>query len=109
MINIIGAGLAGCEAALQVAKQKINVNLYEMRPKIETGAHKTDKLAEFVCSNSLGNKQITNASGLLKAELEFLGSFLIKTANKFQVNAGDALAIDRELFSNNCCKRTFDF
>ena len=104
MINIIGAGLAGCEAALQVAKQKINVNLYEMRPKIETGAHKTDKLAEFVCSNSLGNKQITNASGLLKAELEFLGSFLIKTANKFQVNAGDALAIDRELFSNEITK-----
>lgn len=104
MINIIGAGLAGCEAALQVAKQKINVNLYEMRPKIDTGAHKTDKLAEFVCSNSLGNKQITNASGLLKAELEFLGSFLIKTANKFQVNAGDALAIDRELFSNEITK-----
>ena len=104
MINIIGAGLAGCEAALQIAKQKINVNLYEMRPKIETGAHKTDKLAEFVCSNSLGNKQITNASGLLKAELEFLGSFLIKTANKFQVNAGDALAIDRELFSNEITK-----
>lgn len=104
MINIIGAGLAGCEAALQVAKQKINVNLYEMRPNVETGAHKTDKLAEFVCSNSLGNKQITNASGLLKAELEFLGSFLIKTANKFQVNAGDALAIDRELFSSEITK-----
>ena len=104
MINIIGAGLAGCEAALQIAKQKINVNLYEMRPNVETGAHKTDKLAEFVCSNSLGNKQITNASGLLKAELEFLGSFLIKTAKNFQVNAGDALAIDRELFSNEITK-----
>ncbi len=104
MINIIGAGLAGCEAAFQIAKQKINVNLYEMRPYIKTGAHKTDKLAEFVCSNSLGNKQITNASGLLKAELEFLESFLLKTAKQFQVNAGDALAIDRELFSNEITK-----
>ncbi len=104
MINIIGAGLAGCEAALQIAKKKINVNLYEMRPNVETGAHKTNKLAEFVCSNSLGSKQITNASGLLKAELEFLDSFLIKTAKQFQVNAGDALAIDRELFSNEITK-----
>lgn len=98
-INVIGAGLAGSEAALQVAKRGIKVKLYEMRPKKTTGAHKTEKFAEFVCSNSLGSFDVTNASGLLKKEMEILGGELIKIAYKNQVPAGAALAIDREGFS----------
>lgn len=98
-INVIGAGLAGSEAALQIAKRGIKVKLYEMRPQKTTGAHKTEKFAEFVCSNSLGSFDITNASGLLKKEMEILGGELIKIAYKMQVPAGAALAIDREGFS----------
>ncbi|MDD3237201.1 MAG: methylenetetrahydrofolate--tRNA-(uracil(54)-C(5))-methyltransferase (FADH(2)-oxidizing) TrmFO [Candidatus Gastranaerophilales bacterium] len=98
-VKVIGGGLAGSEAALQLAKQGIEVDLYEMRPLFETGAHKTKKFAEFVCSNSLGAFDETNASGLLKAELKTLGSFLIRTAFEYQVPAGGALAIDREAFS----------
>ena len=98
-IIVIGAGLAGCEAALQLAKREIHVDLYEMRPLKETGAHKTDKFAEFVCSNSLGSYDITNASGLLKHEMEELDGELIKLVFESQVPAGGALAIDRELFS----------
>ena len=96
---VIGGGLAGTEAALQLAKQGIKVDLYEMRPKKTTGAHKTEKLAEFVCSNSLGSYDVTNASGLLKKEMSLLGSYLIKAAFESAVPAGAALAIDRELFS----------
>ena len=96
---VIGAGLAGSEAALQLAERGIEVDLYEMRPKITTGAHKTDKFAEFVCSNSLGSYDITNASGLLKHEMEILGSELIKLVFEAKVPAGAALAIDREIFS----------
>lgn len=98
-VNVVGAGLAGSEAALQLAKRKIYVNLYEMRPKKTTGAHKTGKFAEFVCSNSLGASDCSNASGLLKKEMEILGGELIKIARKCSVPAGNALAIDRELFS----------
>ena len=98
-VTIIGAGLAGSEAALQVAKRNIKVNLYEMRPKKSTGAHKTDKFAEFVCSNSLGAADCTNASGLLKKEMLQLGGELIKIAYEHSVPAGGALAIDRETFS----------
>ena len=98
---VIGAGLAGSEAALQLAKQGIDVDLYEMRPLKTTGAHKTDYPAEFVCSNSLGSLDPTNASGLLKKELQMLGSFLIKEALNVSVPAGNALAIDREAFSLN--------
>lgn len=98
-VKIIGGGLAGSEAALQLAKEKIFVDLYEMRSKKSTGAHKTDKFAEFVCSNSLGSYDITNASGLLKHEMEELDSFLMKTVHETEVPAGGALAIDRELFS----------
>ena len=98
-VSIIGAGLAGSEAALQLAKRGIKVNLYEMRPEKMTGAHTTEKLAEFVCSNSLGSYDITNASGLLKREMELLGGELIKIAYEMQVPAGNALAIDREGFS----------
>ncbi len=98
-VNVIGAGLAGSEAALQLAKQGFKVNLFEMRPNIETGAHTTQDCAEFVCSNSLGSYDITNASGLLKHEMEILGGELIKIALKNQVPAGGALAIDRHAFS----------
>ncbi len=98
-INVTGAGLAGSEAALQLAKQGIYVDLYEMRPDKQTGAHKTGDFAEFVCSNSLGSYDITNASGLLKHEMEFLGSELMPLIMESQVPAGTALAIDRVLFS----------
>lgn len=98
-VAVIGAGLAGSEAALQLAKQGINVDLYEMRPQKTTGAHKTDKYAEFVCSNSLGSSDITNASGLLKKEMQILGGELINIAFDNAVPAGNALAIDREGFS----------
>ena len=103
-VKVIGGGLAGSEAALQLAKEGIEVDLYEMRPKKETGAHKTDKLAEFVCSNSLGSLDITNASGLLKKEMQLLGGFLIEEAIKAQVPSGGALGIDRVLFSDNVTK-----
>lgn len=103
-VTVIGAGLAGCEAALQLAKRGIEVDLYEMRPKKTTGAHSTEKPAEFVCSNSLGSLEPTNASGLLKHEMEKLGSFLIKVAKEASVPAGNALAIDREMFSDTVSK-----
>ena len=98
-VTVIGAGLAGSEAALQLAKRNINVKLYEMRPKKSTGAHVTDKFAEFVCSNSLGAADCTNASGLLKKEMQILGGELINIAFEHSVPAGGALAIDREKFS----------
>ena len=81
-VNVIGAGLAGSEAALQLAKRGIKVKLYEMRPNKTTGAHTTSACAEFVCSNSLGSSDITNASGLLKREMEILGGELIKIAKE---------------------------
>lgn len=98
-VIIIGAGLAGSEAALQLAKRNIKVKLYEMRPQKTTGAHVTKNCAEFVCSNSLGSADITNASGLLKAEMQELGGELIKIAYECRVPAGNALAIDRVGFS----------
>ena len=104
-INVIGAGLAGSEAALQLAKRGFKVKLYEMRPKKNTGAHKTEKFAEFVCSNSLGASDCSNASGLLKKEMELLGGELINIARECSVPAGNALAIDRELFSENVTQR----
>ncbi len=98
-VSVIGAGLAGSEAALQLAKRGIKVNLFEMRPKKTTGAHVSEDFAEFVCSNSLGAADCTNASGLLKKEMQMLGGELINIAYDCQVPAGDALAIDRTLFS----------
>ena len=98
-VNVIGAGLAGSECALQLAKRGIKVNLYEMRPQIQTGAHTTGECAEFVCSNSMGSYDITNGSGLLKREMEILGGELIEIAKECAVPAGNALAIDRERFS----------
>ena len=104
-VIVIGAGLAGSEAALQLAKREIEVDLYEMRPQKQTGAHKTDKFAEFVCSNSLGSYDTTNASGLLKHEMEELGSELMPIIFDSQVPAGGALAIDRELFSEKVTEK----
>lgn len=104
-VTIIGAGLAGTEAALQLSKRNIQVNLYEMRPQKGTGAHKTSNCAEFVCSNSLGSYDKTNASGLLKHEMEILGGELIKIAYQCRVPAGGALAIDRELFSKTVTEK----
>lgn len=98
-VKIIGGGLAGSEAALQLAKENIYVDLYEMRDIKTTGAHKTNKFAEFVCSNSLGSYDITNASGLLKHEMEELDGVLMNIVHESKVPAGGALAIDRELFS----------
>lgn len=104
-VNVIGAGLAGSEASLQLAKRGIKVHLYEMRPEKTTGAHKTEKFAEFVCSNSLGSHDISNASGLLKKEMQMLGGELINIAYECQVPAGGALAIDRELFSQKVTEK----
>lgn len=104
-VKVIGAGLAGCEAALQLAKRGIEVDLYEMRPSKMTGAHTTEKLAEFVCSNSMGSYDLSNASGLLKKEMDLLGSELIKIAFEVKVPAGNALAIDRELFSQKVTEK----
>ncbi|MBO5737855.1 methylenetetrahydrofolate--tRNA-(uracil(54)-C(5))-methyltransferase (FADH(2)-oxidizing) TrmFO [bacterium] len=103
-VKIIGAGLAGSEAALQLSKRGIKVKLYEMRPNKTTGAHVGADCAEFVCSNSLGSLDITNASGLLKKEMELLGGELIKVALKNSVPAGSALAIAREDFSKAITK-----
>lgn len=98
-VCIIGAGLAGTEAAFQLAKRGIEVDLYEMRPKKTTGAHQSDKPAELVCSNSFGSLDITGASGLLKEEMSLLGGVLIEVAKRCSVPAGNALAIDRKVFS----------
>lgn len=98
-IKIIGGGLAGTEAAYQIAKRGIKVKLYEMKPKKFSPAHSNENLAEIVCSNSLKSNSITNACGLLKEELRRLDSLLIKCADKTKVPAGQALAVDREKFS----------
>lgn len=100
MVNVIGGGLAGTEAAYQLVKRGIRVKLFEMRPKNNTPAHTTENLAELVCSNSLGSKELTSAQGLLKEELKMMGSLLIPLAEKAQVPAGGALAVDREEFSH---------
>lgn len=99
-INVIGAGLAGSEAAYQIAKRGIPIKLYEMRGVKQTPQHKTDKFAELVCSNSLRGAAITNAVGLLKEEMRRLDSVIIKAAEVTQVPAGGALAVDREGFSD---------
>src|SRR5262245_37191766 len=98
-ITVIGGGLAGSEAAYQIARQGEQVRLYEMRPERQTPAHRTDRLAEIVCSNSLKSDQPYNASWLLKEELRRLGSILIQIADSVRVPAGSALAVDRERFA----------
>lgn len=98
-ITIIGGGLAGCEAAYQIAKKGIKVKLYEMKPIKFTPAHSNKNLAEVVCSNSFKSNLHTNACGLLKEELRYLDSLLIRIADETQVPAGQALAVDREVFA----------
>lgn len=98
-ISVIGAGLAGCEAAYQLAKRGYKVRLYEMRPKKMTEVHTTEKFGELVCSNSLGSNLLSNASGLMKEELRHFDSLLVKIADESKVPAGQALAVDREGFS----------
>jgi methylenetetrahydrofolate--tRNA-(uracil-5-)-methyltransferase len=98
-VRIVGGGLAGCEAAWQLADRGVNVRLIEMRPAQTTEAHRTDKLAEIVCSNSLKSARHDTAAGILKAELEVMGSRLLETARAASVPAGHALAVDREVFA----------
>lgn len=98
-INIIGGGLAGCEAAYQVAKRGVKVKLYEMKPIKFSPAHSNENLAEIVCSNSFKSASLTNACGLLKEELRKLDSLLIRCADSTKVPAGQALAVDRDEFS----------
>jgi len=104
-INVIGGGLAGCEAAYQIAKQGIKVKLYEMKPIKYSPAHSNKNLAEVVCSNSFKSNLLTNACGLLKEELRILDSLLIKCADETSVPAGQALAVDREKFSELVTKK----
>ncbi|ERJ13464.1 FADH(2)-oxidizing methylenetetrahydrofolate--tRNA-(uracil(54)-C(5))-methyltransferase TrmFO [Haloplasma contractile] len=99
-VNVIGAGLAGSEAAYQLAKRGINVRLYEMRPHKMSPAHKTCGFAELVCSNSLRADGLKNAVGVLKEEMRRLDSLILKAAEEARVPAGGALAVDRDLFSN---------
>jgi len=98
-INVIGAGLAGCEAAWQIAKRGIKVKLFEMKPKKFSPAHHMETFAELVCSNSLRSNQLENAVGLLKEEMRLLDSIIMKCADAAQVPAGGALAVDRTKFS----------
>ena len=107
-INVIGGGLAGCEAAYQIAKRGIKVKLYEMKPIKFSPAHSNENLAEIVCSNSFKSNLLTNACGLLKEELRLLDSLLIKCADKCKVPAGQALAVDREKFSKMVTKEIED-
>ena len=99
VVTIVGAGLAGCEAALQLAARGIEVRLFEQKPHARTPAQSRDQLCELVCSNSFRGAQLTNAVGLLKEEMRRLGSFVMQAADVTRVPAGGALAVDRERFS----------
>ncbi len=99
-VTVVGAGLAGSEAAWQIAESGVRVTLHEMRPVIKTPAHHTDRFAELVCSNSLRANGLTNAVGVLKEEMRILNSLIMRAADKHAVPAGGALAVDRERFSD---------
>lgn len=99
IVNVIGAGLAGSEAAYQIAKRGVQVRLYEMRPVRQTPAHHTDKFAELVCSNSLRANTLTNAVGVIKEEMRLMDSVIIRAADECSVPAGGALAVDRHEFA----------
>src|ERR671928_1376879 len=105
LINIIGGGLAGVEAAWQAARFGVQVDLYEMRPVAMTPAHRTDKLAEIVCSNSLKSDEAGTASYLLKEELRRGGSLVMEAAAETKVPAGAALAVDRHKFAELITER----
>ncbi len=100
VVKVVGGGLAGSEAAWQLAKRGFDVTLHEMRPVTTTPAHKTDRLAELVCSNTFKSTELTNAHGLLKAEMRLLGSMILEAADSARVAAGSALAVDRDVFSD---------
>lgn len=99
-IHVVGAGLAGCEAAYQIAKRGVQVRLYEMKPHKKTAAHKSDLFAELVCSNSLKANRVSSAAGMLKEEMRMLDSLLMRCADGCTVPAGGALAVDRQQFSS---------
>lgn len=105
IVNVIGAGLAGSEAAWQIANSGVSVNLFEMRPKKMTPAHHTGQFAELVCSNSLRSNSLTNAVGVLKEEMRYLNSVIIAAADDCSVPAGGALAVDRHEFSGKVTER----
>ena len=104
-ISVIGAGLAGCEAAWQLAKFGHRVTLYEMKPKKFSAAHRSKNFAELVCSNSLKARRLGSAAGMLKEEMRLFGSLILECGEKFSVEAGGALAVDRELFSAQVTRR----
>lgn len=104
-VTVVGGGLAGSEAAWQLATRGYEVALHEMRPVTTTPAHKTDKLAELVCSNTFKSTELTNAHGLLKAEMRLLGSLILEAADIARVAAGSALAVDRDVFSTTVTER----
>lgn len=104
-VVVIGAGLAGCEAAIRLADKGISVELYEMKPHKRSPAHKMDSFAELVCSNSLKADRLSTAAGLLKAEMRRFSSVCLEAAEKHAVPAGGALAVDRDLFSNHITNR----
>ncbi len=108
MVNVIGAGLAGCEAANYLANKGYKVNLFEMRPIKMTPAHKTEKFGELVCSNSLKSDSLENACGILKEEMKMFDSLILEAANLNSVPAGGALAVDREGFSEYITKKIKD-
>lgn len=107
-VKVIGGGLAGSELAYSLANHGILVTLYEMRDKVATPVHKTNKLAELVCSNSFRSNEITNAVGLLKEEMRLLGSLIIEAAEKFEIPGGTSLMVDREGFSEYVTKKVSD-
>jgi methylenetetrahydrofolate--tRNA-(uracil-5-)-methyltransferase len=103
--TVVGGGLAGCEAAWALAERGVSVTLCEMRPLVGTPAHRTDRLAEIVCSNTFKSIELTNAHGLLKAELRILSSLLLEVADRSRVPGGAALAVDRQVFSDEVTRR----
>jgi methylenetetrahydrofolate--tRNA-(uracil-5-)-methyltransferase len=104
-VTVVGGGLAGSEAAWQLATRGFEVSLHEMRPVTTTPAHKTDRLAELVCSNTFKSTELTNAHGLLKAEMRLLGSLILEAADAARVAAGSALAVDRDVFAGTVTAR----
>src|SRR5580704_17460125 len=105
VVSVVGGGLAGSEAAWQLAERGCSVVLHEMRPVRMTPAHHTDRLAELVCSNTFKSTERTNAHGLLKAEMRILGSVVLAAADETRVPGGTALAVDREAFAANVTER----
>src|SRR5829696_9262881 len=99
-VHVVGGGLAGSEAAWQLAERGHEVLLHEMRPVRGTPAHRTDRLAELVCSNTFKSTETVNAHGLLKAEMRLLGSVVLEAADEARVPGGSALTVDREVFSS---------